>query len=158
MNIDERGVQIPATFSSPDKEAKFLEHTDLTDLAPAIRAMPDLDRPRRSPTTTFAIRLDTITLEHIRDLATLYDIGPTQLVRQWVVERLRLEKEVGGLAPSSTGLDPQAEIDFRRHAIENVMEVLPAVTDKVLASALEEFDVANGGSFMNSSDIEGESA
>jgi hypothetical protein len=158
MSIDERGVQIPETFSSPDKEAKFWEHNDVTELASAARAIPDLDRPRRPLTATFAIRIDTTTLEQIRDLANLYDIGPTQLVREWVVERLALEKQVGGLAPSSTGLDPQAEIDFRRHAIENVMEVLPAVTDKVLASALQEFDAASSGPFMEQSNVRGEKA
>lgn len=147
MTSDERGVQIPNGFNSPDHEAKFWDNNDLSELTDSLENAQDLDRPSRALSTTFAIRIDPTTLEQIRDLATLYNLGPTKLVREWVLERLRLERRVGGLAPRSTLLDPQAEIDFRRHAIENVIGVLPEVADRVLATALQEYDGARYGTF-----------
>lgn len=133
---------MPRSFESQDHEAKFWDNTELTEIKDSVRTVDAFERPVGPLSATFAIRVDARTLEEVRDLATLYNVGPTQLVRGWIVDRLNLERRVGGLAPHSTGLDPNTEINFRRHAVENVIEVLPDVADRVLATALQEYDGA----------------
>jgi hypothetical protein len=51
-------------------------------------------RPSRAQ-ATFALRLDPAVVAELRDLARVRDVGPTQLVRSWVLERLELEHQRG---------------------------------------------------------------
>lgn len=49
-----------------------------------------VNRPGR-PQEAFALRLPPEIVEELRKLAEMRDIGVTQLVREWVIERLELE-------------------------------------------------------------------
>jgi len=48
---------------------------------------------RLAPRSTFAVRLDGATIEQLRQVAQRKGTRPTQLVREWVVERLDSEQQ-----------------------------------------------------------------
>lgn len=106
------------TFRSAEDEATFYDRADLADL--------DLEpvtvrRPRKLLATTFAIRLDQPTVAQIRKVARLLGVGPTQLVRAWVLERLRLEQQAGSLAEPFSNLPPDVEQSVRQRALDAVL-------------------------------------
>lgn len=80
-----------APFETAEDEIKFWDTTDLTTLDPEMMTTVDVTPRRRPPATTFAVRLQQSTVEEIRRLAAVGDIGPTQLVRRWITERLAIE-------------------------------------------------------------------
>src|SRR5437867_2307636 len=83
-------------------------------------AMPrvGLERSGR-PRATFALRLEPEVIDEVRRLAEDQGMGPTQLVRAWVLERLRAELTGEG------AVDPALE----RKVLELVRRELPALLD-----------------------------
>jgi hypothetical protein len=55
---------------------------DITDLEEVPHEVSE------SPTVTFSVRLDRPTVERLRQIAEAEGVGPTVLVRKWVMEHL----------------------------------------------------------------------
>lgn len=77
-----------ATFKNRDKEAKFWEKN--------YRMTWKAGRPVnvhfvKNLSETINIRLDSPTLHDVRDRARERGLGPTQLIRMWIMERLQNE-------------------------------------------------------------------
>jgi hypothetical protein len=87
------GEHIPQ-FDSLEEEAAYWDKTDLTTLSPDEVEEVQVDRPERPLSATFAIRLDRETLEAVRAMARSKGLGPTQLVRSWILERVRASQNV----------------------------------------------------------------
>lgn len=64
---------------------------ELSETLPSRLRRVEVKRPS-VPRTTFALRLDPEVVEELRRLAADRGIGPTQLVRAWVTERLAAER------------------------------------------------------------------
>jgi len=92
------GEHIP-TFEGKEEEARYWEKTGLDQLSPDEYEKVDIERPERPLSATFAVRFDPEAIELIRRVARSQGLGPTQLVRSWVLERLKIERAVGVLAP-----------------------------------------------------------
>ncbi len=116
-------------FKSIEEERKFWDEHDATDhlVAPLRRR-----NPRRL--TPFSIKLDEQTLVQIRELAARQEMGPTQLVREWILDRLKVELGDHGLEDGRTN-------EMRQQVIAYYMETLPAAVDKALQSVFEQADV-----------------
>ena len=76
-------------FSSIVEEAEFWDTHDTTDFEAEFH--PVRVRFRRNLAHGLTIRVDAETLDKLRTLAEEKGIGPTTLVRMWVLERLRQE-------------------------------------------------------------------
>jgi predicted DNA binding CopG/RHH family protein len=78
-------IPIESIFKDRDKEAKFWEENfdkALTDAKPiTIKFAKNLSK-------TLNIRLDPITLNDVRKAAKAKGLGPTQLIRMWILEKL----------------------------------------------------------------------
>ena len=81
-NIDPRAAE----RTSYDDTA--FDEVDLT-LAEDVRVAR-----RPGPRSTFALRLDGDTIEQLREVAIRYHTRPTQLARDWIIERLEREKQI----------------------------------------------------------------
>jgi hypothetical protein len=82
-------VRIP-DFATIEEEAKFWDTHSTADYEDAFKPVRVRFGKRLSSGVT--IRLDPDTLEKLRALARERGIGPTTLIRMWVLERLK-EKE-----------------------------------------------------------------
>lgn len=91
------GEHVPA-FESREEEASFWQRTTLDRLAPDELEPAELERPSRPLSATFAVRFDQETVDRLRAIARAQGVGPTQLARRWVLERLRIERAAGSLA------------------------------------------------------------
>lgn len=134
------GQHIPQ-FRSREEEARFWDSVDLTDLAPdqleEIRSA-SAESPR---STTFAVRLDQRTVHLVRSMAKSSGLGPTQLVRSWILERLRLEIEAGKLIERQTSDYPlEFERALRHSIVESLISQIPSVAERVLSEVLERAD------------------
>jgi hypothetical protein len=89
---------------------------------------------------TFSVRLDPETITAIRDLAGIRGIGPTQLVRQWVLERVQIEKTAGALSSPKTSFPADLETLIRRTLIDSLMKVVSEMADDAATSLLAELD------------------
>jgi hypothetical protein len=70
-------------------EREQYEAIDVFDLPVATDVV--IDRGP-GPKSAFAVRLETDVIEQLRALAADAGVGPTQLARQWIVERLEVER------------------------------------------------------------------
>lgn len=118
-----------AEFKSLAEERAFWDSQDATDLVPDGGWTGN--GARAGKTTTFAIRLDHADVEKIRDLARARGIGPTQLARGWLLERLRLEQTVGELANPDAD---EEEIQIRRRVMSDLAEGIPPIVLGALAA------------------------
>ena len=73
------------SFSSPADEAAFWDtHSPLDFPGEWVEE----ERPSHSLGHVLGVRLDAATLEKLSDLARAKGIGPSTLVRMWILERL----------------------------------------------------------------------
>lgn len=81
----QRKSKIPV-FANRQEEAEFWDTHDTTDFEAEFKPV----RVRVSKLSEgITIRLDPDTLETVRSLASEKGIGPTTLIRMWVMERLK---------------------------------------------------------------------
>jgi len=83
-------------FASREEEAQWWDTHDVTDYLDELK--PARVRFAKKLSEGITIRLEEQTLEQLRRQAHEKGIGPTTLVRMWILERL---KETGGSAPAS---------------------------------------------------------
>lgn len=111
-----KGIRIPE-FKNLEDERDFWDNVDLTELAegelkPAHGAIVRSAKPLSAQ---LAIRLDADSMSILRRRAKQYGVGPTQLGRAWIMERL-LEPPPGGSALLNESFE-QAVLDvISRHA------------------------------------------
>lgn len=129
------GEYIPR-FKSREEERRFWTRTGLDALASDQYEEVKVERPGRRLSTTFAVRLDQPTVAHIRQLARLHGMGPTQLVRAWIMERLRIEE---ALTEPSTDLPVEIELAVRRRVAEEAFATALKAAKKALREVLEGF-------------------
>jgi predicted DNA binding CopG/RHH family protein len=82
--------RIPS-FKSVEEEAEFWDTHDTTDFEEEFK--PVKVRFAKNLSQGLTIRLDPETLEKLRREANEKGIGPTTLVRMWVMEHLRADKQ-----------------------------------------------------------------
>ena len=130
-------VTLPIGFDDRDREAEYWNETDITELAPG--ELEEVKVPRKRPTkTTFAIRLDQEAVELLRTIARIHDLGPTQLVREWVMARLEIEKKAGVLADPVIDAASVDENELRTKAISMVMSQIPGIVETVMNEVMGE--------------------
>lgn len=78
-------------FKSVEEEAEFWDTHDTTDFEEEFK--PVKVRFAKNLSQGLTIRLDPETLEKLRREANEKGIGPTTLVRMWVMEHLRADKQ-----------------------------------------------------------------
>lgn len=78
-------------FASREEEAEFWDNHDFSEFEDELT--PVKVRFAKRLSQGLAVRFDEETLEALRTQARRKGIGPTTLVRMWVIERLR--EEVG---------------------------------------------------------------
>ena len=78
-------ARIPA-FPSIEEEAAFWDTHDTMDYEDEFK--PVKVRFAKNLSQVLALRLDPQTLEELRERASAKGIGPTTLVRMWILERL----------------------------------------------------------------------
>ena len=130
------GEHIPK-FESEDEEVAFWDKTSVTSLSPDLVEEIEVERPPRPLSSTFAIRLDQRSVALLREIASEYSLGPTQLVRKWVVERIKVELEAGVLAPNKTSFNPGLERIIRKQVIESLMQQVPTAAAAAMAQVDE---------------------
>jgi hypothetical protein len=133
------GEHVPK-FLSREEEIRFWDTHDLETLSPDELEEIKVQRPERPPTSTFAIRLDQRTIEVIRYIAKARGLGPTQLVRSWVLERLSLERKAGRLADTTTEFPQELERSMRDDIVRALLASAPEAVECALQSALERVD------------------
>lgn len=74
-------------FTSREEEAEFWDTHDTTDFEDEFK--PVQVRVAKNLSKGITIRLDPETLSKIRGLAHEKGIGPTTLIRMWILERLK---------------------------------------------------------------------
>ena len=116
-------------FNSEAEERAFWDSTDLTDVVSGEKW--EKNKAKRAPTTTFAVRLDQNTVDQIREIAGARGIGPTQLARAWILDRLRLELAAGELANPDAD---ERELQIRRAVMDDVAKNIPDVVLATLAA------------------------
>ncbi len=109
-------------FESEAEEREFWDTHNVTDFVDSEEWKPN--KAQRGETTTFAIRLNIDDLEKIRELAESRGIGPTQLARSWMLDRIRLEEAAGELA--NPDADEQ-ELQIRRAVMDDVSANLAGI-------------------------------
>lgn len=84
-----RPSRIP-TFRSYQEEADFWDTHDTTDFEDEF--LPVQVRVAKDLSEGLTVRLDPTTLAELRERAEDKGIGPTTLVRMWILEHLREER------------------------------------------------------------------
>ena len=87
---DRRESRIPE-FRSRQEAAEWFDTHDLADYQDEFKTVPV--RFSRNLSEGLNIRLDKDTLAALREIAVEKGIGPTTLVRMWVLERLRERRD-----------------------------------------------------------------
>ncbi len=99
MSTKRRGSRIPE-FASYEEEAMWWDEHDSADYQDELTTVDVRFVRPASLTSGLNVRFDPDTLRQLRERARSMGIGPTTLVRMWVLERLRAE---GGKAPTGSG-------------------------------------------------------
>ena len=76
-------------FSTRDEEAAWWDTHDITDYLDELQ--PVRVRFAKNLSEGLTVRLDPETMQALRERAKRQGIGPTTLIRMWVMERLRAE-------------------------------------------------------------------
>jgi hypothetical protein len=99
---DEKGRKIPE-FGSVEEEAEFWDKHDTVDFESEFR--PTRVRFAKNLSQGITVRMDPATLSRLRSIARQKGIGPTTLVRMWILERLGGGEEIpaAGQGPSTEG-------------------------------------------------------
>ena len=91
MTSPEKQVKNPIpSFKSIQEEAEFWDTHDMADYWDQFK--PVKVRVAQNLSEGITIRLDPDTLERVRELASDKGIGPTTLIRMWVIEKIKDEK------------------------------------------------------------------
>lgn len=85
-NKKEKKSRIPE-FSSREEEAKWFETNSIADYLDEFK--PVKARFAKNLSEGLNVRLDPVTLMKVRKEASQKGIGPTTLVRMWVMEQVR---------------------------------------------------------------------
>ncbi len=133
------GEHVPK-FGTRQQEADFWEKTGVDQLAPDQLEEVAVRRPERPLSTTFAVRFDQRTVELIRQIARAHALGPTQLVRAWVLERLRIEESVGILAQPISQFPSDFEVALRKKIVDALFSRIPAAAEEALQEVLDRAD------------------
>jgi hypothetical protein len=133
------GERIPR-FESTDEEADFWDKTALEDLAPGQVQPAEVERPESAVSTTFAVRLRPATVALLKEVAKAHNLGVTQLVRSWILDRLRVEQKAGVLAELKYPLAGDFEIVIRKKAVESVMGEVGNVAERVISEIARRFE------------------
>lgn len=125
-------------FRNETEEREFWDTHDVTEVTPGEWKKNDTGRKLSS---TFALRLDPQAVKLVREIARANEVGPTQLVRSWIMDRLRMEAEAGELA-SMTGLIPSdIERKVRREVVNSLMETAALVAERAINGVLQQQDL-----------------
>ncbi|MGH9089453.1 MAG: hypothetical protein ACRDYZ_15320 [Acidimicrobiales bacterium] len=92
------------------------DYYDRTELPLSTLWRVAINRPGR-PQEAFALRLPPEVVEELRAQAEVWGIGVTQLVREWVIERLELERRRPGSADPVLWERTRAAVDHLRPEI-----------------------------------------
>jgi len=96
-----------------------------TDLSDRIASSGEIVRPARQregePMSTFALRMAEGVLEEVTDIARSRGVATGTLMRQWVVERLAMERR----------RPPSASDDVWRAALEAVPRLAQDIADQL---------------------------
>ncbi len=123
------GVKIPE-FASREQEAEFWEKHGLEHLVPGEIELAPGKRSAAPLSVTFAVRFDRETVSLLRKAARAHNLGPTQLVRAWVIQRLERERRSGALKKQEADLPVDMQV---RSAVAGVlMAQAPAVADALI--------------------------
>lgn len=124
-------------FASYEEEVEFWDSTSSEDIDPDELEWVTIERPSRPLSSTFAVRFDPQTVEQLRALAEAKGVGVTQLVRTWVLQRLRAETQA---LPSTNGGRTQTEVErgVRDKVVKAVMARVPAVVEEATQAVLKE--------------------
>ena len=76
-------------FATREEEAAWWDTHDVTDYLDELK--PIRVRFARNLSEGLTVRLDPQTMQELRERARRQGIGPTTLIRMWVMERLRAE-------------------------------------------------------------------
>lgn len=85
-------------------------------------------RPAREPSQVYSIRIPVRHLEELRELASSRHVTVSALLREWILERLRLERRLA--------LPPNLEI-IRDQIVHDVIEAIPVTVARSVRSASE---------------------
>ena len=80
-------------FASREEEAEFWDSHDITDYLDELK--PARVRFAKHLSEGITIRLDAETLTALRTQAKDKGIGPTTLIRMWILERLKEQRGAG---------------------------------------------------------------
>lgn len=127
-------------YKNRDDEARFWLETDLERLSPDEYEEAEVRRPPGPLSATFAIRFDPKTVEFLRQVARAHNRRPTQLVRDWVVERLQLERMVGVLAEPTGRFPTDFELMLRGRIIDSLFRHIPLAAEAALQEVLDRAD------------------
>jgi hypothetical protein len=133
------GEQIPK-FKSREEEARFWDDTDLERLSPDEYQEVTTSRPDRPLSATYAVRFDPKTVELLRHVARIHNRRPTQLARDWILERLQLERTVGALAEPTGRYPSDFEIVLRRRILETLFAHIPDAAEAAIQEVLDRGD------------------
>jgi hypothetical protein len=81
------------TFKTVEEEAEFWDTHDSVDFEDEFEDAPDIIFVKAGPKKTVSVRLDAASLEAVTKRAREMGIGPSTLIRLWVLERLRGEQK-----------------------------------------------------------------
>jgi hypothetical protein len=100
MTMAKKKIPLP-DFKSAQEEREFWDTHSFDE----IEGVEEIEVERSpNPKITFAIRLDPETVRLIRDVAQAKGERPTQMVREWLIERAKLERDVARFTkPGSAG-------------------------------------------------------
>ncbi len=84
------------------------------------------------PRSTFAVRLEAEVIDRLRQIAQGLGVGPTQLVREWIIERLSAE------SPSTPPRPPtrQQDNDLSGLSTKDLTEALRPIVHELVTEEL----------------------
>ncbi len=101
------------------------------------------------PRSTFAIRLEAEVIDRLREIAKGLGVGPTQLVREWIIERLSAE------SPSTPPRRPsrEHENDLSGLSTKDLTEALRPIVHELVAEELAMAHVIPGPSTVTAVEV-----
>jgi hypothetical protein len=127
-------------FKNRQDEARSWDETGVDRLSPDEYEEVKVTRPERPLSSTFAIRFEPRTVALLRQVARAYNRRPTQLARDWVLERLQLERSVGVLAEPTGRFPIDFERTLRAKIVDSLFSHIPAAADAALQEVLDRAD------------------
>ena len=79
----------PRSGASPQELAEFYDDVDLTSLEPGEPVALDTST---EPMISRSVRFDRTTVDRLRAVADTRGVGVTQMMRQWIIDRLEAEE------------------------------------------------------------------